>query len=227
MNNTGGHIRSFVRRESRITESQQHAIQHYWDLFGIEFDHRAIEPDKIFQRSAPKVLDIGTGMGDTTVTFATNHPETDYIAVEVHRPGIGSLLRQTMAYGLTNVRISNHDVIEVLQYQIPTNSIDIVYIFFPDPWPKKRHHKRRLISQSLLNLLKPCLKSHARIFIATDWQDYAEHILGVFAGDNEFINLAGPGQVAPRPHWRPLTKFEKRGYQLEHQVWDFVFTCRK
>lgn len=227
MNNTANHIRSFVRREGRITESQRHAIEHYWDQFGIEFSHAEIELDKIFHRSAPKILDIGTGMGDTTIMLATNHPENDYLAVEVHRPGIGSLLRQILVNGLTNVRISNHDVIELLQYQIPVNSLDMVYIFFPDPWPKKRHHKRRLISQSLLNLLKPCLKSHARVFIATDWQDYAEHILEVFAENKELINLSGHGRFAPRPHWRPLTKFETRGHKLEHQIWDFIFTCRK
>ena len=227
MNNTANHIRSFVRREGRITESQRHAIEHYWDQFGIEFSHAEIELDKIFHRSAPKILDIGTGMGDTTIMLATNHPENDYLAVEVHRPGIGSLLRQILVNGLTNVRISNHDVIELLQYQIPVNSLDMVYIFFPDPWPKKRHHKRRLISQPLLNLLKPCLKSHARVFIATDWQDYAEHILEVFAENKELINLSGHGQFAPRPHWRPLTKFETRGHKLEHQIWDFIFTCRK
>jgi tRNA (guanine-N7-)-methyltransferase len=227
VNNAAGHIRSFVRREGRMTGGQRQAIEHYWGQFGIEFDHAIINLDNIFQRTAPKVLDIGTGMGETTITLATNHPENDYLAVEVHRPGIGSLLRQIVANELKNIRISNHDVIVILQYQIPVNSLDMVYIFFPDPWPKKRHHKRRLISQQLLNLLKPCLKSHARIYIATDWQDYAEHILEVFAGDKDFINLAGSGQFAPRPHWRPLTKFEKRGYKLAHPVRDFIFTCRK
>lgn len=227
MSNTISHIRSFVRREGRMTESQRHAIDHYWNQFGIEFDHAKLDLDRIFRRSAPRILDIGTGMGDTTIHLAKKHSENDYLAVEVHRPGIGSLLRQITANHLTNVRISNHDVVDLLRYQIPANSLDMIYIFFPDPWPKKRHHKRRLINQGLLEILKPCLKSHARIFVATDWQDYAEHIMEIFAGDNEFLNLAGPGKFSPRPHWRPLTKFEKRGSKLEHQVFDFAFTCRK
>jgi tRNA (guanine-N7-)-methyltransferase len=227
VNSTTGHIRSFVRREGRITGAQRHAIEQHWEQFGIKFNHAKIDLGKIFHRPAPKVLDIGTGMGEATITLATSHPGNDYLAAEVHRPGIGSLLGQIAANRLTNVRICNHDVIEILQYQIPMNSLDMVYIFFPDPWPKKRHRKRRLISQTLLNLLKPCLKSHARVYIATDWQDYAEHIMEVFAGDSEFINLAGPGRFAPRPHWRPLTKFETRGYKLEHPVRDFVFSCRK
>ena len=227
MINTANHIRSFVRREGRMTESQRQAIDHYWNQFGIEFDYAKLDLDKIFQRSAPKVLDIGTGMGDTTITLAKEHLENDYLAVEVHRPGIGSLLRQVTTNHLTNIRISNHDVVELLRYQIPLYSLDMVYIFFPDPWPKKRHHKRRLINQSLLDILKPCLKSHARIYTATDWQDYAEHIREVFAGDNEFVNLAGSGRFSPRPSWRPMTKFEKRGNKLEHQVRDFAFTYRK
>lgn len=216
-----------MRREGRMTESQRQAIQDYWDQYGIEFDHVKLDLDKVFQRSAPRILDIGTGMGDTTTTLAGEYPENDYLAVEVHRPGIGSLLRQVATKNLTNIRVSNHDVIEVLQYQIPANSLDLVYIFFPDPWPKKRHHKRRIINSSFLDLLKPCFKSHARIFIATDWQDYAEHILEVFSGDNEFINLAGSGNFSPRPHWRPMTKFEKRGHTLEYRVRDFAFICRK
>ncbi len=209
-----------------MTESQRHAIDHYWNQYGIEFGHVKLELDKIFQRSAPRILDIGTGMGDTTITLAKEHPENDYLAVEVHRPGIGSLLRQITANNLTNVRISNHDVVDLLRYQIPANSLDMVYIFFPDPWPKKRHHKRRLINQNLLEILKPCLKSHACIFIATDWHDYAEHILEVFGGDAEFINLAGPGKFTPHPYWRPMTKFEKRGNKLEYQVRDFAFACK-
>ena len=210
-----------------MTESQRHAIDHYWNQYGIEFGHVKLELDKIFQRYAPRILDIGTGMGDTTITLAKEHPENDFLAVEVHRPGIGSLLRQITANNLTNVRISNHDVVDLLRYQIPANSLDMVYIFFPDPWPKKRHHKRRLINQNLLEILKPCLKSHACIFIATDWQDYADNILEVFDGDAEFINLAGPGKFTPHPYWRPMTKFEKRGSKLEHQVRDFAFACKK
>ncbi len=166
-------------------------------------------------------------MGATTVTLALQYPENDYLAVEVHSPGIGSLLRLIARHKLTNIRISNHDVMEVLQEQIPLNSLDAIYIFFPDPWPKKRHHKRRLINAGLLALLKNRMKDHARLYIATDWKDYAEHILAVFTQEADFINLAGNGQYSPRPHWRSLTKFEQRGHKLEHKVWDFAFMCRK
>lgn len=227
MIDTFSHIRSFVRREGRMTESQRHAIQHYWNQFGIEFDYTKLDLEKIFQRSAPRILDIGTGMGDTTISIAKAHPENDYLAVEVHRPGIGSLLRQITSHHLSNIRISNHDVIDLLRFQIPAQSLDIVYIFFPDPWPKNRHHKRRLINQTLLEILKPCLKSHARLYIATDWQDYADHIFEVFGDDSYFINLAGAERYSPRPYWRPLTKFERRGCKLEHQVRDFVFACKQ
>lgn len=217
------HIRSFVRREGRMTDSQKTAIEQFWDIYGIDFGHSIINLDDIFQRIAPKILDIGSGMGDTTITLAKSHPENNYLAVEVHRPGIGSLLRQIVNNKISNIRISNHDVMEVLQNQIPENSLDIIYIFFPDPWPKKRHHKRRLLNDSFLDVLGPRMKSHARLFIATDWQDYADHILELFSKRNDYINLAGNNKFAPRPHWRPLTKFEQRGHKLEHQVRDFIF----
>lgn len=224
MNNLSRHIRSFVRREGRITESQKTALEQYWGQYGIEFDHTKIDLDNAFKRTAPKILDIGTGMGDTTTILAKKHPENDYLAVEVHRPGIGSLLRQIVNHHLSNIRISNHDVLEVLKYQIPENSLDLVYIFFPDPWPKKRHHKRRLINESFLNILGSRMKTHACLFIATDWQDYAEHILQLLEKRSDYINLAGKNNFAPRPHWRPLTKFERRGQNLEHQVRDFIYS---
>lgn len=226
VNNTVRHIRSFVRREGRMTASQKYALEHYRDQYGVEFGDAEIDLDGIFHRTAPRILDVGTGMGDTTIALAKAHPENDYLAVEVHRPGIGSLLREIVANGLTNVRIIDHDVIEVLQYQIPRNSLDLVYIFFPDPWPKKRHHKRRLINESFLSILGERMKPHARLFIATDWQDYAEHIMRTFEHCANFINLAGAAGHAPRPHWRPRTKFERRGHKLQHQVWDFVFARR-
>lgn len=226
MNNISRHIRSYVRREGRMTDSQKTAIEYYWNTFGIDFSPSKITLDSLFQRNAPRVLDIGTGMGNTTITLARAHPENDYLAVEVHRPGIGSLLRQIAEHHLQNIRISNHDVLEVLKIQIPENSLDMVYIFFPDPWPKKRHHKRRLINHSFLDVLGNCMKSHARLFIATDWENYAEHILELFSKRNDYINLSGNDRFAPRPYWRPLTKFEQRGQKLEHRVRDFIFGRR-
>ena len=217
------HIRSFVRREGRITDGQQQALEKYWWKYGVDFTGDRLDLDQVFHRSAPKVMDIGTGMGDTTVSLAKCNPENDYLAVEVHRPGVGSLLRQIVMNNLTNIRISNHDVVEILQQQIPENSLDLVYIFFPDPWPKKRHHKRRLINDSFLQILKSRLKANARIFIATDWADYAEHILDVFNQTQDYFNLAGHNQASPRPNWLPRTRFEQRGYNNNNKIWNFLF----
>jgi tRNA (guanine-N7-)-methyltransferase len=220
------HIRSFVRREGRITEGQRQALEKYWGKYGVDFNGARLDLDRMFHRTAPKVLDIGPGMGTTTIALAKNNPENDYLAVEVHRPGVGSLLRQIVLNDLTNIRVSNHDVVEVLQHQISENSLDMVYIFFPDPWPKKRHHKRRLITESFLHILKPRLKANARIFIATDWADYASHIMDVFNQTQDYFNLAGDNQTAPRPYWLLQTKFEQRGYHYHHKVWNFAFARR-
>ncbi len=216
-------IRSYVLRQGRLTSGQAHALEHFWLDYGIEFSRTMLDLDQVYARSAPKVLDIGVGMGDTSIALALAHPENDYLAVEVHQPGVGSLLRQARDVNINNIRVICHDVMEVLKYQIPDQSLDHVYIFFPDPWPKKRHHKRRLISPDFLSLLLPKLRAHARIFIATDWQDLADHVLSVCDEHQGLINLAGRGNAAPRPHWRPLTKFEKRGQKLQHPVWDFVY----
>lgn len=226
MRQTVLHIRSFVRREGRITDGQRQALEKYQEEYGVVFNKTRLDLDQLFNRSAPKVMDIGTGMGDTTISLAKRNPENDYLAVEVHRPGVGSLLRQIVLNNLTNVRVSNHDVVEVLQHQIPENSLDLVCIFFPDPWPKKRHHKRRLINQSFLQILKRRLKANARIFIATDWADYADHILDVFNQTQDYFNLAGHNQTAPRPYWLPRTRFEQRGYNYHHKIWNFVFARR-
>lgn len=220
------HIRSYVRREGRMTESQRQALDYYWHDFGIPFSREYLDLETVFGRRAPTILDIGTGMGDSCITIAKQHPENNYLAVEVHRPGIGSLLRQIRELKLHNIRILNHDVFEVLQYQLPPLCLDAVYIFFPDPWPKKRHFKRRLINPDFLRTLAKCLKSHGRVYIATDWMDYSESILDAFAEVPGYVNLAGEGLMAPRPYWRPVTKFERRGIKLEHEVFDLVFTYR-
>jgi tRNA (guanine-N7-)-methyltransferase len=224
MENTLRHIRSYVLRAGRLTKSQQNALNSHWRKHGVDFTQTKLNLNHLFKRHAPKILDIGTGMGETTTLIAAKHPENDYLAVEVHKPGIGNLLKQIKTNNLSNIKIFNHDVIEVLQHQIPSNCLDSVYIFFPDPWPKKRHHKRRLINQDFLECITSKLRSNARIFLATDWEDYAEHMLATFEANSKFINLAGTGQFSPRPHWRPITKFEQRGQKLNHCVWNFAYS---
>ena len=226
---TGKHrrIRSYVLRAGRMTDAQQRALACYWPRYGVEFSKTHLDLNALFQRNAPKILDIGTGMGETTAALASAYRDNDFLAVEVHRPGIGSLLRRIAQRHLTNVRVCNHDVTDVLRYLLPPESLDQVYIFFPDPWPKKRHHKRRLINAVFLRLLKKCLKDGGRIFIATDWEDYAGHIMEVFSRDGDFLNLAGAGHYAPRPRWRPDTKFERRGSRLTHVIRDLAFAYRK
>ena len=219
-------IKSYVLRQGRLTDAQAHALEHYWSHYGIDYRAETINLDAVFGRRAPRILDIGSGMGETLIELARRHPENDYIAVEVHRPGVGSLIKSAASLGLTNVRVINHDVIDVLTHQLPDACLDETYIFFADPWPKKRHHKRRLVNENFLSLLKPKLKPHARLFLATDWADLAEHLLSVCDQDGDLNNIAGRGNFTPRPVWRPLTKFEKRGLKLEHGVWDLCYCLR-
>ena len=217
------HIRSYVLRQGKLTSGQNHALEHYWPYYGVENSTNELDLERIFGRSAPLILDIGVGMGTTSVALALNHPENDYLAVEVHRPGVGSLMRQAKSANINNVRIICNDVIEVISLQIPSRSIDKIYIFFPDPWPKKRHHKRRLVNADFLSLLLPKMKTHGRIYIATDVEEFAAYLLTVCDMHEGLFNLAGKGNYAPRPEWRPLTKFEQRGLNLEHPVFDFVY----
>ncbi|MBI2969709.1 MAG: tRNA (guanosine(46)-N7)-methyltransferase TrmB [Gammaproteobacteria bacterium] len=216
-------IRSFVLRQGRLTGGQKRALDKYWDQFGITCSKQPLDLDATFGRHAPRILDIGSGMGDTTAALAQRHPEKDYLAVEVHRPGVGSLIRLAREKGLGNIRIICHDVVEVLRYQLPAACLDEVYVFFPDPWPKKRHHKRRLVNPEFVRLLASRAKSHGRIFLSTDWRELADHMLEVCDREESLFNLAGRGCFAPRPRWRPYTKFERRGFRLRHQCWDLVY----
>jgi tRNA (guanine-N7-)-methyltransferase len=216
-------IRSYVLRQGRMTDSQVRAMDDLWPIYGIDFKEQALDLDSLFGRCAPRILDIGSGMGETLIQLATNHPENDYLSVEVHRPGIGKLLGNADKQCLSNIRIFNRDVMEVLKHQLPNHSLDEVYILFPDPWPKKRHHKRRMVNPEFLYLLVLKLKAHARLFLATDWEDLAEHMREVCDAYNGLINLAGTGNYAPRAKWRPITKFENRGIKLGHQVWDLCY----
>jgi tRNA (guanine-N7-)-methyltransferase len=193
-------------------------------VYGIPYRAEPVDLDQAFGRIAPHILEIGFGMGETTAHIAASHPENDYLGVEVHTPGIGSLLKQIGERGLTNVRIIPHDAVEVLKHMLGPESLDGVHIFFPDPWPKKRHHKRRLIQPELIALLCEKLKPGAYIHAATDWEPYAEHILAVLAAEPRLENTAA--NYAPKPEYRPTTKFETRGIKLGHGVWDIVFRKR-
>lgn len=221
-------IRSYVKREGRLTSAQQFALDNHWQKYGIELNTGLINLFDTFKRHAPLILDIGVGTGDSTFHHAQIHPENNYLAIEVHRPGLGQLINKIESHGLMNIRVSNDDIMDVLEQQIPDNSISQIFIFFADPWPKKRHHKRRLINNQLIALIKKKITIHGRLHIATDWQDYAEHIDELCKADESLINLAaGMTHCSPRPHWRIHTRYEKRGIRLQHRVWDFCFSFNK
>lgn len=215
------HIRSFVLRQGRVSNAQQRAHDDLLPVYGIAYAPQRIDLDAAFGRRAPKILEIGFGMGETTASIAAAHPENDYLGIEVHTPGVGSLLKEIGARALANVRIVQHDAVEVLADMIAPASLDGAHIFFPDPWPKKRHHKRRLIQPPLVALLADRLKPGAYLHAATDWQEYAEQILDVFSREPLLRNTAEA--FAPRPDYRPQTKFETRGLRLGHGVWDIIF----
>lgn len=217
-------IRSFVLRQGRVSNAQLRACDTLLPRYGITFSQNVLDLEQVFGRAAPKILEIGFGMGETTACIATEHPENDYLGIEVHTPGVGSLLKQIGEQGLPNVRIVQHDAVEVLTQMIASSSLDGAHIFFPDPWPKKRHHKRRLIQSPFVTLLMDRLKRGAYIHVATDWQEYAEQVLAVLAAEPLLANTAEG--YAPRPDYRPETKFESRGLKLGHGVWDIVFRKR-
>jgi tRNA (guanine-N7-)-methyltransferase len=217
-------IRSFVLRQGRVSNAQQRAHDTLLPQFGIPYSPQIVDLDRVFGRSAPKVLEIGFGMGETTATIAAQHPENDYLGIEVHTPGVGSLLKVIAEQKLTNVRIVQHDAVEVLRNMIAPETFDAVHVFFPDPWPKKRHHKRRLLQPEFVALLVERMKPGAYLHVATDWQEYAEQILDVLKRDSRLVNSAP--DYAPRPDHRPQTKFEARGLKLGHGVWDVIFRRR-
>jgi tRNA (guanine-N7-)-methyltransferase len=215
-------IRSFVRRRGRITVAQQRALEMLWPCYGVELNN-VLNLDTLFGRTAEKHLEIGFGQGDALVTMAKAHPEQDYLGIDVYLPGIGHLLMQIETMELTNVRIINADAVDVLQHYLPPLCLDAVYLFFPDPWPKKRHHKRRLVQTEFVTLLAKRIKSNGYLHLATDWEEYAQYMLQILEQTPEFINCVAKGEFAPRPPSRPLTKFEQRGLSLGHGVWDLLY----
>jgi tRNA (guanine-N7-)-methyltransferase len=214
-------IRSYVLRQGRVSNAQRRARETLMPTLGIEYTGTQLDLEEVFGRRAPRVLEIGSGMGETTAEIAAAHPDTDYVAIEVHTPGVGSLLKQLDERGLTNVRVVQHDAIEVLEHAIAPESLDGVHVFFPDPWPKKRHHKRRLIQPSAVALIASRLKHGGYVHVATDWEEYAQQVLDVLSDEPALANTSEG--FAPRPDYRPLTKFEERGLKLGHSVRDVIF----
>ena len=214
-------IRSFVLRQGRVSDAQRRAVDELLPRFGVPFQDSPLDLDRLFGRRASKILEIGFGMGETTATIAQAHPECDYLGIEVHTPGVGALLKRIAEFSLANVRIVQHDAVEVLEQMIAPGILDGVHVFFPDPWPKKRHHKRRLIQAPLLALLASRMKPGAYLHLATDWEDYALQMLEVLSAEPALKNSAV--EFAERPPTRPETKFETRGLRLGHKVWDLVF----
>ncbi len=213
-------IRSFVLRQGRISNAQRRAHADLLPVYGVPFSPAALDLDRVFGRAAPRILEIGFGMGETTAAIAQQHPANDYLGVEVHTPGVGSLLKRIAELHLENVRVIQHDAVDVLRHMIPPAALDGVHVFFPDPWPKKRHHKRRLIQPPFVALLASKMKPGAYVHAATDWEEYAQQMLEVFSSEPSLTN-ASPGFASADS--RPETKFEGRGLKLGHRVWDLVF----
>ena len=218
-------IRSFVLRQGRLSNAQSRFLDDMMPKIGVPYRPELLDLPALFGRKAPVIFEIGFGMGETTASIAAAHPENDYLGVEVHTPGVGSLCKLVSEGGLTNVRIAQHDAVEVLRDMIPEGSLAGAHIFFADPWPKKRHHKRRLVQPPLVALLASRLAPGGYLHCATDWEEYAMQQLEVLSGEPLLENTVDNthGGFAPRPDYRPLTKFEQRGLRLGHGVWDVIF----
>lgn len=216
-------IRSFVIRSGRMTDGQRVSYEKNWAQYGLDLSDGLIDANKVFGRKAPFVVEIGFGMGDSLCQMCASQSNTDFIGIEVHPPGAGRLMSQAAESGLNNIRVYLADAKDVLAECIPDNSIDRIQIYFPDPWHKRKHNKRRLIQPEFLTRLTPKLVGGGILHMATDWQNYAEQMLKVAEADASYANAAGAGQYSPRPNWRPETKFERRGHRLGHGTWDLIY----
>ena len=216
-------VRSFVVRAGRMTEGQERALKENWPRYGLELGDGLLDLTTLFGDERPVVLEIGFGMGDSLIEMARRAPEKGFIGIEVHPPGVGRLLARAQEEGLENIRVYCEDAVEVLARCIPDASLEGVQLFFPDPWPKKRHHKRRIVQPAFAQAIRQKLKIGGTFHMATDWENYAEQMMEVMSAAEGYRNAAGEGQYSPQPDFRPVTKFQRRGEKLGHGVWDLMF----
>ena len=216
-------VQSFVKREGRLTKGQALAIEKFWEDLGLDFQEQPYDLNQVFKREAPVVLEIGFGMGKSLIEMAAAEPDKNFIGIEVHTPGVGACLADIDDQQLTNVRLFEYDAVEILKKSIADNSLSRVQLYFPDPWHKKRHHKRRILQPEFAQLVRSKLKVGGVFHMATDWENYAKHMLEVMSVQEGYNNTSETNDYVPRPDFRPLTKFEQRGHRLGHGVWDLIF----
>ena len=219
-------IKSFILRQGRLTHGQQRALDEQWPVFGIDYEAKPLDLKALFGNDQPVILEIGFGNGESLLQMAAENPEQNFIGIEVHRPGVGHLLHLIQEQGIQNLRLMNHDAIDILQNQIPEHSLSRVQLYFPDPWHKKKHNKRRIVQPAFLDTLANLLRADGEIHFATDWEPYAEHMMTTLEQHELFENSQPASQFTPKPDYRPETKFERRGQRLGHGVWDLIFTVR-
>ena len=224
---TQRHIRSFVLRAGRMTPAQERALKDLWPSYGVDLSDDPLDLEGIFGRRAPRCLEIGFGVGEVIGSLAEHNPHIDYLGLEVHRPGVGRLLLRAEQAQLRNLRVICHDAVEVLRFRIQNESFDEILVFFPDPWHKKRHHKRRLIDSAFVASAAAKLRAGGVLRLATDWQAYAEQMLAVCNANTGLTSLSRDGTYVPRPDFRPPTRFERRGARLGHGVWDLAYIKRR
>lgn len=216
-------VKSYVKREGRLTKGQARALEDFWPTMGIDYQDSPISLSETYNREAPTVVEIGFGMGKSLVTMASEAPELNFLGIEVHRPGVGACLGDAGELALANLRVMEHDAVEVLKNMIPDDSLHRLQLFFPDPWHKKRHHKRRIVQTEFVELVRQKLAIGGKFHMATDWEQYAEFMAEVMNGAPGYTNTATDGDYVARPDYRPITKFETRGQKLGHGVWDLIF----